>query len=170
MKVLFLDDDAGVLTDGLADLDEDRHQVDFCTTIEAAKAVLLRADGELDGADVVLFVDHDLGAGQEGYEFVEWVRRNHPRGHLLPIVYLTGRESERGYIARQAKSPYHSPSLYLSKREFARTSFDVNDFIDRLKADFGNSVTEVESQRLDYTIRFFESLPDDGGLVSDHVE
>lgn len=170
MKVLFLDDDTAVLTDGLADLDENAHQVHFCTTIDAAKAVLLRADGELDTADVILFVDHDLGAGQEGYVFVEWVRRNHPRGHLLPIVYLTGRESERGYIARQAKSPYHSPSLYLSKREFARTSFDVNDFIDRLRTEFGKSVAEVESQRLDYTIRFFESLPDDGGLLADHAD
>lgn len=167
MRVLFLDDDSEVLTDGLADLDESRHQVDKCTTIEAAKAALTREDGTVTSENIVLFVDHDLGAGNEGYQFVEWVRQTHPRGHLLPIVYLTGRESERGFITRQASKPYHTPSLYLGKRDFARTSFDVNAFIEQLVTEYERGVSEVERQRLDDTIRFFESLPDDIESVPD---
>lgn len=165
MRVLFLDDDSVVLSDGLADLDEQRFRVDLCTTVAAAMTALQDEGGSITPDDVVLFVDHDLGGGQEGYEFVEWVRRGHQRGHLLPIVYLTGRESERGYIKRQANRPYHSPSLYLSKLDFARASFDVNQFIDELVGKFEQGVEEIERQRLEHTIRFFETLPDAGSSL-----
>lgn len=159
MRVLFLDDDSDILADGLADLDGDRYPVSKCLTIERGMEALTNPDGSVTGDAVVVFVDHDLGAGREGYEFVEWIRRRHPLGHLLPIVYLTGRESERGFLERQAKSPYHTPSLYLSKRDFAKTTFDINEFIADLVRQFSESAEEVEQQRLDETIRFFESIP-----------
>ena len=165
MRLIFLDDDPAVLDEGLAELDSSRFDAEKYSTIEEAQSALSLPDGGVVADDVMCFVDHDLGAGRVGYTFVAWLRRNHPKGLRLPIVYLTGRESERGFLEQQAKDPYHTPSLYLSKREAARSSFDLNAFIDRLADSYSRAAQEDDEQRMKETLNFFEAFPE--GLTDD---
>ena len=64
---------------------------------------------------LVLIVDHDLGPGVIGYDIVREVRRTRLDGLLLPIIYLTGRESEAGYLTNEMNDPFASPSVYVKK-------------------------------------------------------
>lgn len=91
----------------------------------------------------VVFIDHDLGCQDVGYDVVRRLRQTHPDGEFLPIVYLTGRESVDGYLAAERDDPDASPSLYLSKRGLI--SVDFNDLINRLVNQF-ESQMRIASQ------------------------
>jgi CheY-like chemotaxis protein len=75
---------------------------------------------ELSGRQPAVFiVDHDLGSGVVGYQVVQRLREARPDGLALPVVYLTGRESERGYLEARLTAPNLRPSVFVSKNKLA---------------------------------------------------
>jgi CheY-like chemotaxis protein len=67
----------------------------------------------------VFIVDHDLGNGTVGYQVVQRLRETRPDGLALPVVYLTGRESEKGYLEARLTAPNLRPSVFVSKNKLA---------------------------------------------------
>jgi len=88
------------------------------------------ADVESHSGPSVLIVDHDLGISTFGYEIVKQIRLKRPDGMTIPIIYLTGRESEIGYLRQALIDPYAMPSVYISKSKMAE--IDLRAIVDRL--------------------------------------
>jgi CheY-like chemotaxis protein len=52
-----------------------------------------------------------------GYDIAEWLRFRHPLGRLLPIIYLSGRETAQGFIARMRQNVQYHPDDFITKAE-----------------------------------------------------
>lgn len=105
----------------------------------------------------VLFVDHDLGEDRDGYDVVRGLRHARADGLIMPIVYLTGRETERGFIEREAEDPYSVPSMYLNKRDLIRV--DMLDLVRRLHSQYLQARALMEAQSTQQAMEFFRDLP-----------
>lgn len=115
-----------------------RHEV--FTSIGQAKAGL---DGRTEW--FVCLLDHDFRqqANEEetGYDLARWLRTQHPLREILPIIYLTGRESPRSFLQRQRELRKFAPQTYLAKSDLA-TDFETlpkliaayDDELDRYEA------------------------------------
>ncbi len=94
-------------------------------------------------------LDHDFSVGSQtglvGYEFSNFLKKNHWAGKVMPIIYLTGRESKEGF--EQAISTFggYAPDEYIPKSKLAsdpgylETRIDL--YLDRLY-NFEASVDE----------------------------
>ncbi|GEM_PF-2166764 len=118
MKVIIIDDEAS-FADSLKDLVQvEGYEAEVYHTLKQAR------EG-LEGADepMVVLLDHDFRdvgeKDQVGYDFCGWLRENHPFGLLLPIIYLTGRETTEHFLKQQRDNPFVHPSAYISKDQLA---------------------------------------------------
>jgi len=91
-------------------------------------------------------MDHDLGGGVVGYEIVTQLRQARPDGLALPIVYLTGRESEKSYLEQRLKDPNLRPSCFISKNRLAH--IDLLDICGALLVHFQQTLEQEQSQAL----------------------
>lgn len=87
-------------------------------SLSAAKAAL---DGREDMFLVLL--DHDFAAaGNEtavGYDLAKWLKKSHWAQHVLPIIYVTGRELPMGYVRMRREFGGLAPDEFISKDELA---------------------------------------------------
>lgn len=95
---------------------------------------------------IVVIVDHDLGGGVVGYEIVTKLRQARPDGLALPIVYLTGRESEKSYLEQRLRDPNLRPSCFISKNRLAH--IDLLDICAALLVHFQQTLEQEQSQAL----------------------
>lgn len=165
MRVLFLDDDRQFLNDGLVELEYSDVEVETFTSVES----LLKRVDEVLTEPLMLFVDHDLGQDGEGYQAIRSVRERHPNGLSLPIVYLTGRESEQHFLQALRSDPYEAPSAFLSKRELAAADFSLVALIAELEEAFYAADRLARSQEVRRALNVIDSIqevgwfdPDDG--------
>lgn len=107
----------------------------------------------------VYFIDHDLGLAENGYDIVRTLRNSRPDGLLLPIVYLTGRETPDGYLAQEASDPYSSPSCYLNKRELIKA--DLVGLVARLLVRYRESLVQADDQAVSRAVTGLSELPND---------
>lgn len=92
----------------------------------------------------VFIVDHDLGGQIAGYVVVQKIRETRADGLAAPIVYLTGRESERGYLKKRLDQPALRPSCFINKNELA--GLDLVYVCEKLLAH-SRQVLQVERQQ-----------------------
>jgi CheY-like chemotaxis protein len=104
---------------------------------------------ELEGEermDVLVFLDHDFHGEAKGYQLCSQIRRHHPLGLLLPIIYLTGRETGEGYTRHWADEPVLSPSLYLDKGALTRQPTLLQHIIERFGVQFEQMLDLADEQ------------------------
>lgn len=80
------------------------------TSVESATSALR---GRQDLFLVIL--DHNFPGGADGYSLAQVIRIEHPFGQILPIVYLTGYESETSFLAQQAQQPHLHPTAFVKR-------------------------------------------------------
>jgi CheY-like chemotaxis protein len=64
-----------------------------------------------------------------GYDIAEWLRLHHPLRWMLPIIYLSGRESAQGFIARMRENGQFHPDDFITKAEIG---IDVDVLLSRI--------------------------------------
>ena len=89
----------------------------------------------------VFIIDHDLGGPTVGYEVVGRIRSTRADGLAVPIIYLTGRESERGFLEKRLDQPSLRPSSFVNKNQLA--SIDLLKICDELLSHY-RTVLQVE--------------------------
>jgi len=105
------------------------------------------AESEFHSVEAAVFiVDHDLGNGVIGYDIVRELRQTRPDGLALPVVYLTGRESEKSYLERRLEKPNLRPSCFVSKSRVAHV--DLLEICADLLAHFQEVLDQEQSQAL----------------------
>src|SRR4051794_3944993 len=109
MKVIIVDDEASFADEVAAVAREQGHEAETFGTVEAAWGELQTEER----LDLMILLDHDFHGESKGYELCRRIRTQHPVGLVLPIVYLTGRETHEDYQRHWASEPTSSPSLYL---------------------------------------------------------
>lgn len=154
MQIAILDDNEGFLATGLLVLEQAGDQVAKFTDPGQFLAFMLVAD-----APVIAFVDHDLGREEVGYDIVRRIRQSRLDGLIVPLVYLTGRETEQGFLAAEADDPYAAPSLYLNKRALIVT--DLEELVARLTKQYEDARELTRTQAVRDAMDFFEHLPDE---------
>jgi DNA-binding response OmpR family regulator len=87
-------------------------------SLESAKAGL---EGREDIFLVLL--DHDFATGANetavGYDLARWLKKSHWAQHVVPIIYVTGREVPMGYVRMRREFGGLAPDEYISKDELA---------------------------------------------------
>lgn len=124
------------------------------------------SDVENHSGPSVLIVDHDLGISTFGYEIVKQIRLIRPDGLTLPIIYLTGRESEIGYLQQALIDPYAMPSVYISKSKMAE--IDLRAIVERLGRLAGAAEDTADRQAARRASSFLASM-DEIDVESDHL-
>lgn len=109
----------------------------------AAQGLATRSD-DMDATWFIVILDHDFppenptvrvaiqGRDYElvvGYDIAKWLRAQHPLGQMLPIIYLSGRESAQGFIAQMRKNGQFHPNDFITKAEIG---IDVDMLLDRI--------------------------------------
>ncbi len=151
MIVGILDDSEAFLDTGLLPLEQTGIEVrKFSEPESFSKWAITVVD------PVVLFVDHDLGHDLVGYDVVRTIRHERSDGLIVPIVYLTGRETETGFLEAEGRDPYGTPSVYLNKRSLVKT--DLPRFLESLAAAYGEAKALSESQSVRQAMSFFQHL------------
>ena len=83
---------------------------------------------------VIGFVDHDLGHDMVGYDVVREVRTLREDGDFVPLIYLTGRETDENYLSQERRDPFGVPSMYIAKRDLIQT--DLLELVNRLLSQY----------------------------------
>ena len=142
MKVYIVDDDQR-FADEIADNARDfGHDVAVHLSPETAWQEL-QDDQRMD---VLVLLDHDFHGVAKGYELCSKIRRSHPLGLLVPIVYLTGRETREGYLDHYAGEPILSPSLYLDKGALTRRTELLPQLLRRFGEQFAQLLELADDQ------------------------
>ena len=139
MKVMVVDDEESV-ADALRLLIEgEGYTVEVYTSLASAEVLADRDDLFLT------ILDHDFSAvaGEEtvGYVLASQLKTGHWAKHALPIIYLSGRETAAGYVARRRENMRESPDQFVSKDELASHPdvmldllSEYDDYLDELQA------------------------------------
>jgi len=96
------------------------------------------AEEEIASHDGLLIVilDHDFSlAGMpdyKGYDFAKFAKKNHWSRCVLPIVYLTGRETVESFLDMKTMLGGTAPDSYLSKAESHKLVDEVEKWEVRL--------------------------------------
>ncbi len=154
LPVAVLDDNQDFLDDALVALEQVGIPLHKYTEPAAFEHFVVS-----DNERLVLFVDHDLGTHVTGYDVIRKIRTDRSDGLIVPIVYMTGRESEQGFLAAEAADPYAAPSLYLNKRALIDT--DLVELVERLSTQYSQALGLARDQATREAIRFFGELPPD---------
>lgn len=141
--VVLIDDELPFITSLGRTLEEDGYPVVRFNTIRDTveqlgerldRAATTEGDvaAEPDAEWFIVVLDHDFPPedppvraafrdGQRdvvvGYDIAEWLRTRHPLGRMLPIIYLSGRESAQGFIARMRQNGQYHPDDFITKAE-----------------------------------------------------
>jgi CheY-like chemotaxis protein len=114
--------------------------------------------------EFIAILDHDFraGAGEEttGYDLARELRAAHPLGRVLPIVYLSGRETTDNFIARKREMMSFAPDVFIGKFELATKPEllpDVLRYFDDELARFTSMCEQYGEERAFY---FFLGLND----------
>lgn len=127
-------------------------------SVEEAKIGLVGIDDPF-----IVLLDHDLGAGKEdGYVLCDWLRSGHPLGHVLPIVYLTGRLPPDQYVANQLERPFSGPTVYIAKTNAESQLQEMLPRFERQFQEVRKAVDEQAARRALATLASV-SLDDEGG-------
>lgn len=123
------------------------------------------AQKALEGSEdpFIVLLDHDLGhAEQQGYVLCAWLREVHPLGLLLPIIYLTGRETPEGFYSRQQVQPFVHPTMYLNKIDMDRV---LPNLLQRCREQFDEIRRWSDRQAAARALLLLSSsaFPDDAG-------
>lgn len=153
--VVLVDDELPFITSLGRTLEEDNYPVvRFNTIRDAVEQIGERlersatsrggAGAELDDDWFIVVLDHDFPDedppvrvafrdGERdvvvGYDIAEWLRTRHPLGRMLPILYLSGRESAQGFIARMRQNGQYHPDDFITKAEIG---IDVEILLGRI--------------------------------------
>jgi CheY-like chemotaxis protein len=155
-RVVLIDDEISFINSLGRTLEEDGYPVVRLTSIREAVESLQQLiatcgdgsvpEGEVDdGCWFVVVLDHDFpredpplrieGRGGSrtltvGYDVAQWLRQHHPLGRLLPIVYLSGRETAQGFIAQMRRNGQYHPDAFITKAEIG---IDVDLLLDTIE-------------------------------------
>jgi len=157
MKVIIVDDDAGV-AESLKDLVESEGY--DAAVYHSLKDVREGLKGTEEPMVVVL--DHDFSEvgeqNQVGYDLCQWLRENHPFGLLLPIIYLTGRETAERYLQQQRYAPFVHPNAYISKDQLASEQNLLPSLLKRYEKEFVQIRELFEKQSAQQALIGFEEM------------
>lgn len=144
MKVIVVDDDRNFARDLSESLRSEGHDSLVFHSVGEARAGLAAVEEPF-----LVLLDHDFGSAEPGYELCRWLRENHPFGLLLPIVYLTGRESAVHFLEHQADSPFVHPSAFVAKNQLAQDDAFLPRLLKRYEEQFeqGRILSEKQSVR-----------------------
>jgi len=164
MKVIIVDDEAQV-RENLA-LAAKAAGYDYATygSVESAWEEL-RDDSRLD---LVVILDHDFLGQAPGYELSRRLRHHHPMGLLLPIIYLTGRESPDGYLEQFATGPMASPTIYLHKADLLKHEGILNRILQQYDEELARMHVLADEQGAQRALLYFGEPHDDA--VEDELE
>lgn len=127
--VVCLDDRREYLDSVLAlELEDPGWQLVLAATPAEAREALEAAPPD----DLVFIVDHDLNGSEVGYDIVRWARTSLAGGTFLPVVYLTGKQTEADFVSASSETPFEAANVLLSKREVGRRDFDFVQFVKTL--------------------------------------
>ncbi len=157
MKVIVVDDEASV-ADGLKDLIESEgYDVEVYHTLKDVREGLSGIEEPM-----VVILDHDFSdvgeRDQVGYDLCQWLRENHPFGLLLPIIYLTGRETAERYLQQQRNAPFVHPNAYVSKDQLASEQDLLSNLLKRYEKEFAQIRELFEKQSAQQALIGFEEM------------
>lgn len=142
--IYVIDDEVDVAAAVCTSLELDGYQ---CRPLHS----LTQARTQLGGVEelFITILDHDFatvaGEAETGYEFGRWLKEQHWAAYVLPIIYLTGRETPAGYVRARRELAGYAPDDFLNKNELAVNpellGQRVDFFADRLLA-FDDAVAE----------------------------
>ncbi|OQY29867.1 MAG: hypothetical protein B6244_02605 [Candidatus Cloacimonetes bacterium 4572_55] len=141
MRVIIVDDEVD-FGESLQDMIESEgYEVDFYCSIHSAQEALSSLE-----EPIVVISDHDFGGIEVGYDFCKWLREKHPFGLLLPIIYLTGRGSDKDYLNQQQESPFNHPNAFISKDQLSSDDDLLPDILSRYSKGFEQIQELFENQ------------------------
>ena len=119
MDVIIVDDDGEFARDLKALLRTEGYAASVYQDFDSAYAALKDIE-----SPYVLLLDHDLGDGQgrQGYLLCSELRRTHPFGLLLPVVYITGEKFLRLFSSGNDRRCFEHPNAFVSKGDLARNT------------------------------------------------
>lgn len=111
----------------------------------------------------VLLLDHDFGLNQgkseAGYELCAYLRTAHPFGMLLPVVYLTGRETEGGFLQQLQAKCGLGPSMFVTKTMLATNSRLLPELLSRISEDLDGIREAAEFQAAKRALLVLKGAP-----------
>ena len=129
-------------------------------TLEAATVLLDRQD------PFVLILDHNIEAAPDaelarrlwldvpdpenpptlyGYHFGSALRREHPFGLALPIVYFSGQFSDPQFLELVRNHGPYLPNFWVDKHELMRSGRSITDIVSELDHYFASLVSTIKS-------------------------
>jgi len=151
-------DDEKSIADSLKDLAESEgYDVEVYHTLKDVRAGLQDVEKPM-----VIILDHDFSEvgerDQVGYDLCQWLRENHPFGLLLPIIYLTGRETEERYLQQQRNAPFVHPNAFVSKDQLASNQDLLSDLLHRYEKEFERILELFDKQSAQQALIGFEEM------------
>lgn len=165
--VVLIDDEVPFINSLGRALEEEGYSVTRLRSISEAVSHLsvrlrMPEDGTADDLDAgwfILVLDHDfppedpttLVAGLEGefevrngYGIARWLRIHHSLGRMLPIIYLSGRESAQGFIAQMRENGQYHPDDFITKAEIGANVEMLLDRISHFDSELNRLYAMVE--------------------------
>jgi len=141
MKIVVVDDDKGFARDMGELLRSEGHDSTIFHSVEEARKGLAGEERPF-----LMFLDHDFGPAEQGYELARWLRETHPFGMILPIIYLTGSESPERFLGQESATPFAHPTAFLTKNQLAKDDGLLSRLLKQYAADFERVRELVEIQ------------------------
>ncbi len=157
MRIIIVDDEVG-FAESLKDLVESEgYEADAYYTLKDMREQL-----EGNEEPLVVILDHDFSEigeqNQVGYDLCQWLRETHPFGLLLPIIYLTGRETPERYLQQQRLSPFVHPNAYISKEQLASEMDLLPSLLEQYEKGFTQIQEIFEKQSAQQALIGFEQM------------
>lgn len=120
---------------------------------------LVSARDSLDVARemLIMILDHDFpsngGELTNGYDLADHAKSRYWMRSVLPIIYLTGRESKEGFDAKKFLMGGRAPDFYMNKTELHTNKLE--DLIDLLADRLYNFAVTIEDHGLERAIEIF---------------
>jgi CheY-like chemotaxis protein len=100
--------------------------------------------------DFIVLLDHDFraeaGEDEKGYLLARWLRREHRLREILPIIYLTGRESPEDFVKMHQELRLFAPDAYLNKSQLASEP----DRLPELLSYYDDELDRFQAMREEY--------------------
>jgi CheY-like chemotaxis protein len=123
----------------------------FLTLLSAREA--LDASAQM----LLLILDHDFPNADSnlsnGYDFADYAKTRFWMRAVLPIIYLTGRESLEGFESKKFLMGGRAPDFYMNKTELHTNKLD--ELIENLADRLYNFEVAVEEHGLERAIEIF---------------
>lgn len=84
---------------------------------------------------------HEL---RQGYDLARWMRVHHTLGRILPVIYLSGRESPQGFLEAMRENRQYHPDDFITKAEIAEDPERLLESISRFDEELSRLYSLME--------------------------